>query len=185
MFRRPFRPMRRAVMRPINPADLEAVSRANQLLADGKSTEAAEIFARLGQEFDARGMPRRAAQAHAHAANAFAQSKNEAAGMTHARAALNTFVRLGMTQRAAQFYANITRGLRQSGLNNSADSLQKEFGGSLQSAGEAGNTAQVKRGRLPAKCPHCAGPARSDEVDWIDEFSAECNFCGGVIQTES
>lgn len=53
--RRPFRPMRRALMRPVNPAIVEAVARANQALANGKPAEAAEIFARLAQEGDARG----------------------------------------------------------------------------------------------------------------------------------
>jgi hypothetical protein len=40
------------------------------------------------------------------------------------------------------------------------------------------------RGRLPAHCPDCGAPARSDAVEWIDATSAECAYCGGIIKTE-
>ena len=177
--------MRRAIMRPpVNPIVLQAVSRANQALANGQPAQAADIFARLAQEGDKRGIAKTAANAHAHAALAYASAKNEAAALTHARAALNAFTQLGMSERAAKFYGNITRGLRENGLSRAADAIEKEFGAGLKAAGGASIAAEAKRGRLPSKCPHCAGPARSDEVDWIDDASAECNFCGGVIQTE-
>lgn len=42
--------------------------------------------------------------------------------------------------------------------------------------------AQISRARLPAACPLCGAPVCSDEVEWIDEFSAECAFCGAVVQ---
>lgn len=35
--------------------------------------------------------------------------------------------------------------------------------------------------RLPADCPRCGAPVRSDEVEWIDDTSVECAYCGGVI----
>ena len=177
--------MRRAMMRPpANPIILQAVSRANQALANGKPAEAADIFARLAQEGNKRGIAKPAANAHAHAALAYASAKNGAAALTHARAALNAFNQLGMLERAARFYANITRVLLENGLNGAADAIEKEFGAGLKSASAAAIAPETKRGRLPSKCPHCAGPARSDEVDWIDDASAECNYCGGVIQTE-
>jgi hypothetical protein len=77
--------------------------------------------------------------------------------------------------------------------------MAEEVEAALKSAGHAGAAAQLTnavplplavpeapaaapRRALPAKCPHCAGAVRSDEVDWIDDASAECLYCGGVIQ---
>ena len=118
------------------------------------------------------------------AALAYAPAKNETAALTHARTALIQFAQLGMIQRAPTFYNNITQKLRESGMTNAADTLQREFGDQIKALVAQGFGAPASRGRLPSKCPHCAGPARSDEVEWIDAQSAECVYCGGVIQTE-
>ena len=183
MFRRPMRPLRRAMMQA-NPALAQAVMRANQLMANGKPGEAAQIFERLAQEAEQRGLQKPAANAHAQAAHAYAMAKNEKAAMTQARAALTKFIELGMAQRAPQFFANITQQMRDNGMASSADALQKEFGDQVKSFSAQASIGSAQRGHLPAKCPHCAAPARSDEVDWIDAKSAECIYCGGVIQTE-
>ena len=187
MFRRPMRPLRRAVMRGAmhqNPVVLQAVMRANNLLAQGKPNDAAQIFERLAQEAEQRGHPKFAANAHAQAAHAYVQAKNETTALTHARTALTQFVQLNMVQRAPTFYNNITQKLRANGMANAADTLQREFGDKIKTLAAQGVGAAAPHGRLPSKCPHCAGPARSDEVEWIDAQSAECIYCGGVIQTE-
>lgn len=38
--------------------------------------------------------------------------------------------------------------------------------------------------RLLTKCLHCGGGVRSDEVEWIDEGTAECSYCGSPIGIE-
>ncbi|MEW5718670.1 MAG: hypothetical protein AB1817_08605 [Chloroflexota bacterium] len=187
MFRRPMRPLRRAVMRGVmrpNQVVMQAVARANNLLAQGKPNDAAQIFERLAQEGEARGFAKPAANAHAQTALAYAQAKNETAALTHARAALTQFAQLGMAQRAPTFYNDIVQKLRENGMMRAADALQREFGDQIKTLSAQGVGAAAPRGRLPSKCPHCAGPARSDEVEWIDAQSAECVYCGGVIQTE-
>jgi len=187
MFRRPMRPLRRAVMRGVmrpNQVVLQAVARANSLLAQGKPNDAAQIYERLAQEGESRGFAKPAANAHAQAALAYAQAKNETAALTHARTALTQFVQLNMAQRAPTFYNNIVQKLRENGMANVAETLQREFGDQIKALTAQGFGAPAARGRLPSKCPHCAGPARSDEVEWIDAQSAECVYCGGVIQTE-
>ena len=186
MFRRPMRPLRRAVMRGAmrpNQVVLQAVTRANNLLAQGKPNDAAQIYERLVQEAESRGFAKPAANAHAQAALAYALAKNETAALTHARTALIQFAQLGMVQRAPTFYNNVVQKLRENGMSNAVDTLQREFGDQIKALTAQGFGAPASRGRLPSKCPHCAGPARSDEVDWIDAQSAECVYCGGVIQT--
>ncbi len=178
MFRRPFRRMLRRPMLPANPIVVQAVARANQLLANGNAAEAAQIFARLAQEAESRGRPKLAANGHAQAAHAFAHARDEANTLAHARIALNWFLQLQMLGRAANFFGAITQALRATGMKAAAE-LQKEFGDRVASA-----PTIAPRGRLPGKCPQCAAPVRSDEVDWIDNDSAECNYCGSVMQTE-
>jgi hypothetical protein len=35
---------------------------------------------------------------------------------------------------------------------------------------------------LPAECRACLGPVRSDEVEWIDDSSATCAYCGSTLK---
>lgn len=37
---------------------------------------------------------------------------------------------------------------------------------------------------LPAHCPGCGAPLRTDEVEWIDEQTAECLYCGSPVRGE-
>lgn len=46
---------------------------------------------------------------------------------------------------------------------------------------EKAQVAEEQRS-LPAKCPSCGGPIRSDEVNWIDPYSAECAYCGDIVK---
>ncbi len=162
----------------------QSIQRINQMIANGQAKEAAQMLTRLVQESENRGRPRLTANLHAQAARAYAVAKDEPNALSHARSALNQFVQLNMLPRVPQFYANITRDLRANGMSASADALQKEFGAKAKELESKGFAAPAQRGRLPAKCPQCGAPAKSDEVDWIDRNSAECNYCGSVIQTE-
>ena len=165
-------------------AQLTALSDANRLAANGQALQAAPLFAQLAQELEASGHPRRAANLHTRAAHAFADGGQEAAALSHARAALNLFVQYAMEQRLQQFYTNITRKLRVNGMTPAAETLQHEF--AAQVAGlptPEPPTDSSRRGRLPGACPKCAAPVHSDEVTWIDPHSAECPYCGTVLQT--
>ena len=182
MFRRPFRGGARAAMRS-NPILVQSVRRANQMIANGQASQAAQMLARLAQESESRGHPRLTANLHAQAARAYAAARDEPNALSHARTALNQFVQLNMLPRVPNFYGNITRELRTNGMNTGADTLQKEFGAKAKEL-ESKGFAAAQHGRLPSKCPQCGAPAKSNEVDWIDRNSAECNYCGSVIQTE-
>jgi len=183
MFRRPFRGGGRVPMRA-NPILVQSIQRANQLIANGQASEAAQLLTRLLRESESRGRPRLTANLHAQAARAYAAAKDEQNALSHAQSALSQFIQLNMLPRVPKFYANITRELQVNGMNASADALQKEFGAKAKELESQGFAAPAQHGRLPPKCPQCAAPVKSDEVDWIDRNSAECNYCGSVIQTD-
>jgi hypothetical protein len=164
MFRRPFRGGGRAAIRP-NPILVQSIQCANQMIANGHASEAARMLTGLAQETASRGRPRLAANFHAQAARAYAAAKDKPNALSHARSALNQFVQLNMLPRVPQFYANITRDLRANGMNASASALQKEFCAKASELESKGFTAPSQHGRMPAKCPQCGAPAKSDEVD--------------------
>ena len=40
----------------------------------------------------------------------------------------------------------------------------------------------AKRALLPTQCPSCGAGVRPDEVEWLDEVTAECAYCGSPIR---
>jgi hypothetical protein len=44
--------------------------------------------------------------------------------------------------------------------------------------------APAKKPILPTHCPGCGGPVRADDVDWLDDVTAECNWCGSPVRAE-
>jgi hypothetical protein len=40
----------------------------------------------------------------------------------------------------------------------------------------------TKRPHLPTHCPSCGAAVRPDEVEWLDEATAECAYCGSPIR---
>jgi hypothetical protein len=170
----------------LTPDQLAALRQVNQLITNGHFLEAAGILAQLAQQMENTNHPRRAANFHAQAAHLYADGNDAAQSLTHAQAALKLFIQYQMANRTPRFYANITQKMHNRGMAASAAQLEKEFGNLIGSIPSPTQTPGPQaHGRLPSSCPQCGAPARSDEVDWIDNTSAECIFCGGVIQTVS
>jgi hypothetical protein len=168
----------------MNPAWLATMAQANQLIAKGQAAQAAQMLNQLALDVEGRGRPRPAAIFHAQAAHAYAASKDEPAALAQARAALDQFIQLNMVRRAPRFYDNIITKLRANAMTSAADTLKQEYAEKIKPFRSFATASPAQGRRLPSNCPHCGAAARSDEVDWIDGQSAECNYCGGVIQTE-
>ena len=170
----------------LTPEQIETAVKANHLLSAGRPSEAAPIFARLAQEMEDSQHPRRAANLHAQAAHAYADSQNGSSALTQARAALSLFIQYKMVNRAPQFYTNITKKMTQRGMTKEVDLLNHEFD---KRVGEL--PAQVSQGRvgvhttLPTACTQCGAPLRRDEVEWVDDQTVECGYCGALIKTSS
>jgi hypothetical protein len=47
-----------------------------------------------------------------------------------------------------------------------------------------GATAPAKKPTLPTHCPGCGGPVRADDVEWLDDVTAECIWCGSPLRAE-
>jgi predicted DCC family thiol-disulfide oxidoreductase YuxK len=148
---------------------------ANRLFAAGQYSEAARLFAQLAEQAETNGNLRRAANLHLEGARSWLLANDGQAAVAQARAALQLFQQIGRVGRAAAVYQRVVAELRARGMNAEADALERDFraqfSDAVPMAGPASGPAP-SRGRLPAKCPQCGGPVRSDEVEWIDDHSA-------------
>jgi hypothetical protein len=72
----------------------------------------------------------------------------------------------------------VVEALRKSGHTAEADRIQQAFGSAVVPEADAA------RRSLPAACPQCGGAVRPDEVDWIDDRTAVCDYCGSVVKSE-
>lgn len=163
MFRRP---LRRMIVRPIVQNALTAqLNQAEALRSAGSFVQAAELYSKLAVEAAQSGHPRVAGNLHARAAQTWLDAGNEPQAVGHEEKALSIFKQMQMNERAQQFQANFTRHQQ------------------MLKSGNAPVTPSIptKHRPLPTTCPQCGAPIRSDEVEWIDESSAECDFCGAVI----
>jgi len=166
----------------LSASQIEVLAKANQLMANNNSADAAPLYSELARELDTP-RPRRAANLHARAAHAHADAGNEQLALAQARAALTMFIQYRMINRAPVFFANITRKFNNKGMKNSASALQNEFGNRVGQMPPQPAPGSVKRGVLPTNCPKCGAPIHSDEATWIDNLTAECDYCGAAIRT--
>jgi hypothetical protein len=168
----------------LGPAQMELLQQANQYLANGQPGQAAPLFARLAGAMESEKHPRRAANLHAQAAHAYADSHAEQSALAHARSALTLFIQYQMVQRIPVFYANITRKLNNRDMKASADALVREFGPVVGGMPTPIQPPEAKKTLLPTNCPKCGAPLNSSAVTWIDSNTAECAYCGAAIRGE-
>lgn len=182
MFRRP-RLRFAGAQQILGPVEMAQLQDANRLMAKGEPAKAAVIFVRLAQELQSTQHPRKSANFHAQAAHAFADAGNEDAALQQAQVALRFFLRLGMNMRAPHFFTNIRNKFKQQGMEKSATTLETEFGDRVSSLPKVpGGPTPVQR-HLPTSCPKCGAPLRSDEVEWVDQATVACSYCGTLISS--
>ena len=74
--------------------------------------------------------------------------------------------------------------LRAQGFSEEAGQVERAVAAALGSApapAAAPTLSAARYAPLPSECPQCAGPVRPDEVEWIDDRSAVCGYCGSTL----
>jgi len=182
MFRRPFaRPLRRALLRPAIPL---ALMRANELLASGNYPAAAEAYEQLARGAQRRGLP--------HDAPLFLQAGRcrilagqVPAGMNDLQQGLTILAGRGNWVRLQNAGRRAAHELRGRGLTAEAAEIEALLKNLLPAGfGDGEPVAAAPRRLLPTHCPACGAPILSDEVDWADEVTAECPYCGSAVRAE-
>ena len=185
MFRRPFvRPMRRAVRPEVHPL----LTRANQLMATGNYPAAAQAFEQLAEGAHNRGLPRDA-QLFLQAGRCRLLAGQVESGMSNMKQGLSLFAQRGHLAQLQKSGGLVLADLKQRGLNAEAAEIQAlqqaEVPATKTPTTISGPAAtQGKHRLLPTVCPTCGGPLRPNEVEWLDDATAECPYCGGVTRAD-
>jgi hypothetical protein len=178
--------MRRRFRRPLRrmfaPAVPPLLRRSNELLASGQFAEAATSLEQLARAAEARGGPR-APVLYIQAGQAEVLAGQPAQGLEFFERGLGLLAARGKMQKLSIVSRRVLGELEQRGLHNEASrltgylkSLAPEFDASVD-----GHT-RTARTPLPTHCPGCGAAIRPDEVEWMDEITAECEFCGSPVR---
>jgi tetratricopeptide (TPR) repeat protein len=170
--RRPrFRPLLRRARRRIEQAD---------------PAEAAATLEKEARAAEEQGMLDKAGDLHLEAARCYLQLDDIDQADDHSLKALQLFIQARRPGKVRRLVPRMMAVLHRKGYHDEAEKLRREVEALLgvppgERAIPWGERA-VQRGSLPAKCPSCGGPVRSDEVNWLDSHSAECAYCGGIVK---
>jgi predicted RNA-binding Zn-ribbon protein involved in translation (DUF1610 family) len=189
MFRRPFvRPMRRAMRPEVHPP----LKRANQLMATGNFATAAQAYEQLAVGAQRRGLPRDA-HLFLQAGRCRILAGQVQEGMNNLKQGLGVFARRGNLAQMQKSGELVITDLKQRGFNAEAVEIEGIVktalpASSIMTSSSTPFTTPVASQKnskmLPTICLTCGGPLRPDEVEWLDDASAECPYCGGVIRAE-
>jgi len=168
---------------PLRAAALRLLDRAHRLLREGQAAEAAPLFAELAQAAESHAMPERAAQLHLQTARALGRAGARSDLLAPALRAVALLAASGDLNLLGAAGPRFVQELHDQGYTAEADQVQRAVTAALGVAAAPAAAPPVPAGpaRLPATCPQCGGPVRSDEVEWIDEASAECAYCGSTL----
>lgn len=158
---------------------------ANFAFDKGEYGRAAELFERIAHGADARGGPR-APFFHLQAGRARVLAGQTKLGMPSLQRGLELFAQRKQFQRLQNAGERVIAEFTERGLKAEAVEMEALLKKLLpvMSATEP-RTASPKHPVLPTHCPHCGAGLRPDEVEWLDEATAECAYCGSPIREKN
>jgi tetratricopeptide (TPR) repeat protein len=160
--------------------------RARRRMEQADPAEAATILEKRAQAAEEQGMLDKAGDLYLEAARCYLQLDDVDQADDHGLKALRLFIQARRPGKVRRLVPRMMAVLHRKGHHDEAEKLRREVEALLGAPpGERAipwGERAVQRGSLPAKCPSCGGPIRSDEVNWIDLHSAECAYCGSIVK---
>jgi hypothetical protein len=173
----------------IAPEHLRDLNRANRLMERGDLANAAQLYVELGRIAHDSGRPRQAAHLYAQAARALTLSGQTQAGMNTLQQGLELLAAAEMWGAFLITGRRTVAELTQIGLSQQAQELDHWLQAKTQGLPPAQLSSNLNEAitipphlQLPTRCPACGAPIRSDELEWIDESTSECAYCGSGIE---
>jgi hypothetical protein len=155
---------------------------ANFAFDKGEYGRAGELFEKLAEVAAARGGPR-APLFYLQAGRARVLAGQTSLGMPSLRRGLELLAQGGQFPRLNQAGRRVISELDERGLKREAAEIEAWLKTVAPSAPEP--SPSPKRPVLPTHCPACGAGLRPDEIEWLDEITAECAYCGSPIRAES
>lgn len=178
MFRRQ---IRKTLAQEIPPI----LQEANFAFDKGQYGRAGELFEKIAETAAARGGPR-APIFYLQAGRARVLAGQVGLGMPSLQRGLELFAQYKQVARLQQAGARVISELNERGLRKEATEMETLLKALLTSTPlSTSATTSFKRAALPTHCPSCGAAVRPDEVEWLDDATAECAYCGSPIRPES
>jgi hypothetical protein len=165
------------------------LQRANELMAIEDYTGAARAFEDLAKAANSRNGPA-APHLYLQAGRANFKAGQVPKGLAQTESALKMFAERGEWSKFQRNRKRVVEELRRTGLENEANTLEifldEQLPAEMRSTEDElhFDARPVARARatLPTNCPECGVPLRIDEVEWVDENTAECPYCGNITR---
>jgi hypothetical protein len=175
---------RRRPMRPRRPGGdaVAQLKRAHNLMDQSNYLQAAHLFEGLALGAVRRRIPR-APFLFIQAGRAFLYGGQHGKGTASIKRGLGMLVDAGRWGELYRVGHRLVDELQEKGFK--AESSQLKDWLDSERAAEVKSKLQKKHPVLPTNCPNCGGIVNSQEVTWMDDFTAECLYCGSAIRVES
>ncbi len=159
---------------------------AHARLAEGDFAGAASLFGELADSAAVYGLPR-APQLALQSGRAWMLAGDLPRSLQRLRQGLTLLAQTGQLARFPVVAGRVLAELRAAGHVAEADALERELrslapGLTISAAAPPSPPARL---HLPAKCPYCGGSVHPDAVEWMDEASAACEYCGSTLQAQA
>ncbi|HET7143038.1 MAG TPA: hypothetical protein VFI68_03365 [Anaerolineales bacterium] len=181
MFRRRAQRLLRGMGRPNVPPMLQ---RANQMMAAGDYANAAAAYKELAQDAED-SFPQRAPFLFMEAGRAYILCGQTKIGLAQLRRGLTILASQGRIARMQAFGQRAVDELKARNLNAEAEEIVGLLRVNLPKDNPYEEPVNTKRPILPTHCPACGAAVRPDEVEWLDEVTAECDYCGSPVRGNS
>lgn len=174
------RMFRRNIRKTLSQNIPPVLQEANFAFDKGEYGRAGELFENLAQVADARGGPR-APIFHLQAGRARVLAGQTKLGIPSLKRGLELLAQRGHWQKLQQMRERVIGELSARGLTNEAAEIQGFLSGYSAST-PAIESVPAKKPILPTHCPSCGAAVRPEEVEWLDELTAECAYCGTPVR---
>ncbi len=171
--------------RSIRRAAIRRLQVAHQLLEEGRWTQAAEHFEELAAASESRGVPQ-APNLFMQAGRARIENGQNVEGIQHLHHAVELFDEFDQALRLHRIRPRILAELKKRGLEREAMELDSKIHQILDQKRRSGmpmDTLEPEK-QLPTRCSSCGGALRPDEIEWFNNHSAACAYCGSVVRAE-
>ncbi len=158
------------------------LQKANRLMSVGDYNGAAAAFEELASRAEGRGGPR-APFFYLQAGRTRLLAGQKEAGVEHIRHGLNVFAQRQQFQRLFNTGNYVIADLNGRGMTKEASDILAWLKATLP-AGYAQPRPGGIKPILPTHCPGCGAPVHPDEVEWVDNITAECAYCGSPMRSD-
>lgn len=166
---------------PPPPPELQ---HAHRMMDEGNFGEASLVFHSLAKQAEER-FPERAPFLYIEAGHAALLGGDGKKALAHFRSGLTLLATQQRYHRVRRAGDRIVDELRSHGFKAEALEIASVIQGNLPASADIPTEPLQKRAILPTHCPSCGAAVRPDDVDWLDDVTAECDYCGSPVRAES